>query len=329
MTVLDEKNRSRYFWLDIAKTFGIFLIVLSHLSISKFTADFLWTFHVPLFFFISGYLFKLNLNEGFLKRLNSRLILPYVAIYLINVLLVDLIKADFDVNTTLSMILGMFWGTHSYPHFVNAALWFLPGLITVELIYFYLIRKSVWLYVPLLITSVSFYMLGYLNLFFSIDLALLGLNYYLAGVLVRKFNVIDRVMNNYGVLVLLFLLSVIGTLMFAKMGNVWYGGNFYVTSLAGGIVGIAMIVSLSLILEKYLKVFTWITFISGNTLFIFCFHKFSNALVNSFTEGLLAKNSLWSSMFIATLSILLLIPFNLWVIKFCPQIIGQRKRLHS
>jgi fucose 4-O-acetylase-like acetyltransferase len=321
---MNEKKINRYDWLDIAKAIGIFLIVFSHLAISKYTADFLWTFHVPLFFFISGFLFKPTTNEVFLTRLKSRLVLPYIYIYLLNVLLVILINQDFNIDSIIDRVIGLFWGTHAYPHFVNGALWFLPGLITIELIYFFLIRKSILFYLPLLALSIFFYTQGYLNLFFSIDLALLGLNYYILGILVRKFNLIDKLKMKPVMIVLIFIMSLLATFKFADWGNVWYGGKFYLTSLTGGIMGIMMTISLALLLENYLK-FSFITFISSNTLFIFCFHKFSNAFVGSMIGKSFIDIPLLNSLLIATLSILLLIPFNIVVIKYIPQLIGLKK----
>lgn len=326
---MNEKQTNRYYWLDIAKSIGIFLIVLSHLTGSRYTANFLWTFNVPLFFFISGFLFKSTHSDIFLNRLKSRLILPYIYIYLINALLVVLIKFDFNINSIIAMVLGMFWGARSYSYFdlVNGALWFLPALIIVELIYFYLIRKSPWFYLPLLSLSIFFYSQGYLNLFLSIDLALLGLNYYVAGVLVRKFNLIGTIKTEKKViLVIVFVLSLLATLKFADWGvSVWYGGKFYLASLTGGILGIAMIISLSLLLETTLKSFSFISFISANTLFIFCFHRFSNPIAISVIKTFIIKPSLFNSLLIATLSILILIPANILVIKYLPQIIGIKK----
>ena len=69
---------ARHLWVDIAKTIGIFLIVFSHLNQSGFSEAFLWTFHVPLFFFISGYLTKPQTDPEFLGRVTRRLVLPYL-----------------------------------------------------------------------------------------------------------------------------------------------------------------------------------------------------------------------------------------------------------
>ena len=48
-------ERKRIQWLDIAKGLAIILMILGHTSIPKFAADFIWLFHMPLFFIASGY----------------------------------------------------------------------------------------------------------------------------------------------------------------------------------------------------------------------------------------------------------------------------------
>lgn len=50
-------------WIDIVKFIGIFLVILGH-SISadnkqlEVYRNFIYSFHMPLFIFISGYLYK-------------------------------------------------------------------------------------------------------------------------------------------------------------------------------------------------------------------------------------------------------------------------------
>lgn len=55
-----EKKRLEY--IDIAKGIGIFLVVLGHTRY-PYTRDIIYSFHMPLFFFLSGYLFTLEKLE--------------------------------------------------------------------------------------------------------------------------------------------------------------------------------------------------------------------------------------------------------------------------
>jgi len=325
---MNKEKINRYYWLDVTKCIGIFLIVLCHFPISKYTAKFLWTFHVPLFFFISGYLFKETTTRDFLEKLTFRLILPYIYIYLLTVLLTVLLESDFDIKHIVSMILGLFWGTHSYPYFINSALWFLPGLITVQLLYFFLVRKTIIFYFALLCVSVLLYLKAYLNLFFSVDLALLGLNYFIAGVLIKKYNCIDVVKTKPLVVFILFILSLLTTMDFAYFGNVWYGGKYYSISLLGGLIGILMTIMLSILIEIISKPSSFIMYISSSTLFIFCFHVFSSPAAGFFVDKLEIKTVMVSSLLATTLSILLLLPINTLILRFVPEVIGLKRTTH-
>ena len=322
---MNNQKINRYYWLDVTKCIGIFLIVLCHFPISKYTAKFLWTFQVPLFFFISGYLFKEATTRDFLDKLTFRLILPYAYIYLLTVLITVLIKADFDIKHIGSMMLGLFWGTHTYPYFINAALWFLPGLITVQLMYFFLVRKAKLFYFALLGVSVFLYLNAYLNLFFSIDLALLGLNYFIAGVLIKKYNCIETVKARPELAFILFILSLLTTMDFAYFGNVWYGGKHYSISLLGGLIGIVMTITLSILIETISKPSSFITYISSSTLFIFCFHVFSSPAAKVIIDTLEIKIVIVSSLLATVLSILLLLPVNWFIVKFVPELIGIKR----
>ena len=55
----DQNNIStrtnRLKWLDIAKGISIILVVIGHTSIPRFLSDFIWAFHIPLFFIASGW----------------------------------------------------------------------------------------------------------------------------------------------------------------------------------------------------------------------------------------------------------------------------------
>lgn len=324
-TAMGYQKINRYYWMDVTKFIGIFLIVLCHFPISKYTAKFLWTFHVPLFFFISGYLFKETNTQDFLDKLRFRLVQPYIYIYLLTVLLTVLLKSDFNVMHIGSMILGLFWGTHSYPDFINSALWFLPGLITVQLLYFFMVRKTRLFYFALLGVSVFLYLKAYLNLFFSLDLALLGLNFFVAGVLVKKYNLVDAIRARSNWAFILFILSLLTTMDFAYLGNVWYGGTHYSISLLGGLVGIVMTITLAILVETISKPSAFITYISNSTLFIFCFHVFSSPAVKVIVDALAIKTMIVSSLLATVLSILILLPINEMIVRFVPELIGAKR----
>lgn len=49
---------NRISYLDIFKGFGIFFVVFGHVTHIGALRDYIWNFHMPLFFFVSGLLYN-------------------------------------------------------------------------------------------------------------------------------------------------------------------------------------------------------------------------------------------------------------------------------
>jgi len=82
----------RYNWVDALKFLGIFAIYLGHFEkAAGFSFKFVFTYHVPLFFFISGF-FAISKKEitflSFLKKKLNTLIIPYFVFSFISVLVI-------------------------------------------------------------------------------------------------------------------------------------------------------------------------------------------------------------------------------------------------
>jgi acyltransferase len=326
---MSARTGSRYVWIDVAKTVGIYLIVFSHLGQSGFSEAFLWTFHVPLFFFLSGFLTRPQSAGEFLRNVSRKLALPYLGIYAVTVLLTALLRSDLDLHWLLRAMAGAAYGSRSYPDFVNDALWFLPSLITVEALYILCIRRLPVTYVPLLAASYLLYRQHYLDLFLSVDLSLLGLNYFLAGVLAKRFDAFRRIEADRGRAAIVGAFSLACTASAAAVGNVWYAGEHYVLSLAAGLAGILMVVCGSMLLapllERHDRARAVFTYISSNTLFIFCFHVFSNPVASDWLQPAALGPPVTRAAVTAAVSIAALVPFNLLVRRFLPELIGLRR----
>lgn len=77
------KGPTRVGWIDVLKGIGILSVVAGHifpLSLSKY----LYIFHMPLFFFIGGFLYKpTDDSKEFLSRKSFQLLVPYVTFLLL------------------------------------------------------------------------------------------------------------------------------------------------------------------------------------------------------------------------------------------------------
>ena len=72
--------RRRVEWIDAVKGLGIILVIFAHANKTILT-KYIYLFHMPLFFYISGKLFNIdNLNfRSFVKKKIDRLIIPCFA----------------------------------------------------------------------------------------------------------------------------------------------------------------------------------------------------------------------------------------------------------
>ena len=68
-------------YIDIAKGLGMLFVIWGHIKHGGLTPAFIYSFHMPLFFFISGMLFNPLKYDKFLPFVKSRvkrLLVPYV-----------------------------------------------------------------------------------------------------------------------------------------------------------------------------------------------------------------------------------------------------------
>lgn len=115
---------NRIVWVDYYKAIAIFLIVLGHATLNETDlVDFLFTFHVPAFFFISGYLERTDCcqTKEYLKKVIVSLVIPY---FLWNILFLF-----FHLPLTVHNLLLMLCGVTRW----NAASWFLMILVIIKL----------------------------------------------------------------------------------------------------------------------------------------------------------------------------------------------------
>lgn len=114
--------------IDIAKGIGIFLVVLGHFAVfASPLYHYIYLFHMPLFFFISGMFAKsMGIKEFFVKK-TRRLLVPYLFYWIFNHLIQYIGQTIFFHDFSLrDMNLDIL---------VGGVLWFLISLWSIYLIY--------------------------------------------------------------------------------------------------------------------------------------------------------------------------------------------------
>ena len=78
MEMTETLPKKRIAYIDVAKGIGILLMILGHTMTSGWGKDVIYSFHMPLFFIIGGYLYKEKSVSLSLKNHFRRLVIPYV-----------------------------------------------------------------------------------------------------------------------------------------------------------------------------------------------------------------------------------------------------------
>ena len=173
-------------YLDIAKGIGILLVVLGHNDfevISPFVQRFIYTFHMPLFFFLSGYFINTAVPFfAFFKKRFNALIKPYIfTIFLIYFTSISFEKMGF--NTAITRTVKSLYGSGHYLDWVQ--LWFLPHLFVVSLYAFLFIAlvsrlRNRWITWSILLASLAI-AIPYLDAFYPFPFSIFGKDYELYG----------------------------------------------------------------------------------------------------------------------------------------------------
>jgi fucose 4-O-acetylase-like acetyltransferase len=173
-------------YIDIARGIGIVLVVMAHNDfgfISQYGYEVIYSFHMPLFFFLSGYFIKTDIPffEFFKKRFHS-LLKPFLfTLFLIYFTSVSFEKMAF--GTAIRRIVKSLYGTGVYIDWVQ--LWFLPNLFVVSLYAFVFIvivgkLNNRWLRLGILTATLAI-TLPFLKSFYPFSVSLFGNDYELFG----------------------------------------------------------------------------------------------------------------------------------------------------
>lgn len=122
--------KERNITLDIMKGIGIILMVIGHAGCPSFLRNFIYTFHMPLFFMISGYLVNGN-KPQIIKRIKA-LYYPFLFWGLLSLALSyplyisGINPSPYNLNEYITHLIKII--TFAQPEPISGPLWFLKSL---------------------------------------------------------------------------------------------------------------------------------------------------------------------------------------------------------
>lgn len=194
------KEFKRLDYIDAAKAFGMMAVMWGHIHFNDISNDFVYAFHIPLFFALSGMVFfpeKYGSFKIFVARKVKSLLVPYAIYSVVTWVIwaVYVLMTHQQVDSIYAPLLETVISRGSEGYLVhNVPLWFVTCLFVVELAYYWISKLPDWLNVMvdvllaitgyLLVTYVEFF--DFTTLPWSIEVGMLALIFFAVGHLVVK-----------------------------------------------------------------------------------------------------------------------------------------------
>lgn len=135
-------------WIDTLKFLGILAIYIGHFgNLAGYAYQFVFTYHVPLFFFVSGFFALKHKEETLLQTINRKavsLLIPYALFCALSILMIA-IQKNMSAGTILSLFVQALSGIRN--QLFAGPLWFIPCLFVVSVLFAVLLKllKKPWL----------------------------------------------------------------------------------------------------------------------------------------------------------------------------------------
>lgn len=307
-------------WIDTVRGISIFLVVLGHTILPYPWLIYVFSFHMPIFFFLSGYVYnpqKYTNLWSIVKRKANTLLWPYLFFFLINFIYWILF---FGSKQYFEPIWKMLYSSNTLSApFIP--LWFLTCLFVLEILFFILQKKfkSFGLLIMVLFSTILGFWLAYKKYYlpWGIDIAMVAiLFYYLGFILKNKMDQIDKIKNIW--IYLFGFVMLIANYLLAQYQNIqtsiFY--RFYDKPwlfLLVAICGILGYMILAKFLKKtLLKNITIIDWLGRNSLIILGLHTIFYYYVSDFFRIYLhiyPKTSVLYSFIYTIITLVMITPF--------------------
>lgn len=211
------KNRNES--IDIFRGIGIIFMVIGHANFGDLFSVYKSSFNMPIFFFISGYLFQPDHYDKFFPYLRKKcrtLLIPYCTFAVITIIYCLFVNfgSNAIVYDVLNSMKGLIWSNQAiFP--ITGAIWYLQCTFIIEIVFFLLYKH--FSNIVLVLFIIAFLLLGPvltclgISLPFSIDTALCGIVFYALGFCLKKTDLDKKLLKNVNSIfvILIFIVNLI------------------------------------------------------------------------------------------------------------------------
>ncbi|MFZ6688202.1 acyltransferase family protein [Undibacterium sp. SXout11W] len=326
------QNRDR--WVDYAKGIGILLVVYGHVSRGTYNAgiamdaslfklmdSIIYSFHMPLFFFLSGIFFIPSLDKYGRQRLIldkvDSVLYPYVLWSLLQGFTEVFLSRFTTAKTSVQDVLSLLWQP-------RAQFWFLYVLFIVFLLMalIYRERRDIAAYLLPLILVVAWASRFYVQLPFPVDFVATYLIYFYLGSQVCVWK--DFMSRHASITCTIsgLLFGCLAWLFHAKLGLIYSDQSILALPLAFS--GITLVCSLGFVLAKAeVSILKFLVLLGTSSMPIFLMHILAGSGVRIILNKFLHIDNASIHLILGT-AIGILVPLTVFQLSKKPSLAGLR-----
>lgn len=236
-------------WIDILKGIGIILVVFGHVHSNDIIYNWIYSFHMPLFFFAGGCVYKKkDVLEDIKRRLNT-IVIPYFSFGFLILVYWQLVERKFRYSelSFWDSVVGLFRGQFGSLEF-NVHLWFLPAFF-VTVILFNLLQNiggKKLTHIVVILMSVAFVVFPLPELVWGIDRVFKFIGFYAIGNIFADYKV-DKQITKCPILIKVIISGILVLGSFALTYYRWdKNWMWYIT----GIIGIVAVAVISIAMKR-------------------------------------------------------------------------------
>ncbi len=285
--------KKRIQWIDIAKGIAILAVIIGHTvphrGYFKLLWSFIFSFHMPLFFIVSGYLFNESSFKGLIIKSFKRMIVPYLITFGTYSIYVAYTCEGSFISSILKSLISIVYGSgkavETLPCIQSiGALWFLVALFF-STILFNLVLKIVKDKdrITELAIVIGLGIMGYLlkdikYLPWSIDLVLVSQLFMYVGYELKSMDKGKIKISNIGLICLVSLWFLCINKYAFDLNQRAY--RDFTISIAGSISGSIVIFYISQYISRLDYLNRFLTFCGRESLVILCIHFLEYRIIN-------------------------------------------------
>lgn len=311
----------------MAKGLGILGVILGHHLLAIGLANpypiivsWFWSFHMPMFFIISGYFIKqVDVKKTIIKGIKHLIIPYYITCFwgaLTVILLVTIKNGVFEGPSLIEWLSGLLCFKSEYE---QMAMWFLPVLFFSRFFYV-ILKQNIKRYYDIIIV-ISFCLLLWIKNQYSITSdgfilvivkSIMATFFVFVGTLLRRFNFLEVKISNYYLIYILLVLS------FAPFVEVDLGSIYFPFGLFSAFNTIVLSISVILFFKWFEEcqfllfnpIKKYLLFSGKHSLSFLCLHAFLYTI--QFHKFLPFTNPLYHGIIVTILiSMVVYIYFNI------------------